>query len=186
MFLQSNTLKLRALEPPDLNLLYEWENNPEVWRVSSTIAPYSKLVLEEYMANAHLDIYSTKQLRLMIDLLPGEETGSPKTIGCIDLFDFDFFHLRAGVGILIADMKDRRKGYASEALRLIIDYCFEHLNLHQVFSTVTVDNEASAMLFKYHQFEITGIKKQWIRHKEIWMDELMMQLIRKRAGTKAN
>jgi diamine N-acetyltransferase len=101
-----------------------------------------------------------------------------KAVGCIDLFDFDPNHLRAGIGILIADKSDRRKGYASEALELLIKYCFETLNLHQLYCNVTPENEPSVLLFQKHKFQITGIKKQWIREATGFTDELFLQLIR--------
>ena len=86
--------------------------------VSNTQSPFSRFVLEQYITSSHQDIYSVKQLRLIIC---NEEN---KAIGSIDLFDFDPNHLRAGVGILIAEKADRKKGYASEALSLLMDYCF--------------------------------------------------------------
>ncbi|HSH67836.1 MAG TPA: GNAT family protein, partial [Bacteroidia bacterium] len=82
-------------------------------------------------------------------------------------------------GILIADKLDRGKGFASEALTLITNYCFELLNLNQLYCNVTVDNEMSILLFKKHGFEITGVKKSWIREGNVFKDELLLQLIRK-------
>ncbi len=172
MKLQSKNIFLRAVEPADIDVLYQWENDTENWNVSSTQTPFSRNVLEQYIANAHQDIYSVKQLRLMIC-----DTAN-KAVGCIDLFDFEPNHLRAGLGILIADKTDRRKGYASEALELLIDYCFQTLNLHQLYCNVTIDNEASVLLFQKHGFLITGIKKQWVRDGAKYKDELMLQRIR--------
>ncbi len=172
MKLQSKNISLRAMEPSDIDVLYQWENNTENWKVSSTQTPFSRKVLEEYIATAHQDIYSVKQLRLMIC----EAQGNP--IGCIDLFEFEPNHLRAGIGILIADKEDRRKGYASDALELLIDYCFETLNLHQLYCNITIDNEPSVLLFQKHGFLITGIKKQWVRDGAKYKDELMLQRIK--------
>ncbi|MBA7522215.1 hypothetical protein ES705_14333 [subsurface metagenome] len=90
-------INLRALEAEDIGLLYEWENDKRIWQVSNTITPFSKFILQKYLDNSHMDIYQAKQLRLMIDLAEGD---SKRTVGAIDLFDFDPFHLRAGVGIL--------------------------------------------------------------------------------------
>jgi diamine N-acetyltransferase len=164
---------LRAIEPADIDVLYNWENDEENWAVSNTQTPFSRFVLEQYIASAHVDIYSTKQLRLMM-CEPDE-----KAIGTIDLFDFDPNNMRAGVGILIADKSDRRKGYASEALTLLTNYCFEILNLHQIYCNITTDNETSILLFQKHGFQITGIKKQWVRSGNTYKDELLLQLIRK-------
>lgn len=35
-------IRLRALEPEDLELLYSWENNLSYWVISNTITPFSK------------------------------------------------------------------------------------------------------------------------------------------------
>ena len=172
MKLQSENITLRALEPEDIDYLYQWENDAENWKVSNTQAPFSRFVLEQYIATAHQDIYSVKQLRLIIC------DKQNKPVGCIDLFDFEPSHLRAGIGVLIADKTERRKGYASEALELLIDYSHQTLNLHQLYCNITIDNEASVLLFQKHGFQITGIKKQWIREGGKFIDELLLQRIR--------
>ncbi|HEX8515781.1 MAG TPA: GNAT family protein [Bacteroidia bacterium] len=172
MRLKGKHILLRALEPEDIDLLYAWENDTKNWNVSNTQTPFSRFLLEQYITTSHVDIYSAKQLRLMICKLEGTAVGS------IDLFDFDPNHLRAGIGILIAEKTDRRKGYASEALDLLVRYSFELLNLHQLYCNITTDNESSILLFQKHGFQITGIKKQWIRNGNEYKDELLLQLIR--------
>jgi len=173
MKISGKKIKLRALEPSDVELLYRWENDTNNWNVSNTLTPYSKHVLEQYIANAHLDIYTTKQLRLVIC----DNKNIP--LGCIDLFDFDPNHRRAGVGILIADKKNQTRGYASEALFLLINYCFGTLNLHQLYCNITIDNKTSLALFKKYRFKITGTKKSGIRDGNIFKDEYLLQLINK-------
>jgi diamine N-acetyltransferase len=182
MQLTGQLIHLRAMEPEDIELLYKWENDGSVWSVSGTVTPFSRYTLEKFVATAHDDIYTTKQLRLMIDLLEKDgdgETIEVKSIGCIDLFDFDPHHLRAGIGVLIADKADRGNGYASEALQLMIDYCFDTLNLHQVYTNITTDNEHSKSLFKKFGFEVTGLKQDWIYSKGRYLDEFTLQLIKK-------
>ena len=93
--LKGKQIYLRALEQKDLNFLYELENNTEVWEVSGTITPFSKDVLQLYLDNAHRDIYDVKQLRLVIC------TNEHKSVGLIDVFDFDPNHRRAGIGIIV-------------------------------------------------------------------------------------
>ena len=180
MKLQGKQISLRAIEPTDIDVIYKWENDTETWKVSNTQTPFSRFVLEQYIVSVHQDIYSTKQLRLMIELTPNPSTigEDSRAIGCIDLFDFDPSNLRAGIGVLIADKSDRRKGYASEALEVLIEYCFHTLNLHQLYCNITTDNESSVLLFQKHGFQITGIKKQWIRSGDKFKDELLLQKIR--------
>jgi diamine N-acetyltransferase len=165
-------IKLRALEPEDLELLYEWENNDSYWLFSNTVTPFSKYTLKRYLENSHKNIFETGQLRLMIEL-----ASDKKTIGTIDLFDFDSFHKRAGLGILIADDAERRKGYASMALKCLIDYCFTTLQLHQLYCNILANNCESMDLFKKQGFIQSGVKKEWIKTSEGYLDEYMFQLV---------
>jgi len=163
---------LRALEPEDLELLYEWENNEIYWTLSNTVAPFSKFILKRYLKNAHKNIYETGQLRLMIDYIP-----DAKTVGTIDIFDFDPFHNRAGIGILIADEEYRRKGLASMSLKCLVDYCFGTLQLHQLYCNILANNCVSMDLFKKQGFEQSGIKKEWVKTSDGYMDEYIFQLL---------
>jgi len=164
-------LKLRAIEPSDLDLLYQWENDPSIWHISNTAAPFSRFVLEQYVLNSHEDIFTAKQLRLMIELI-----NVPSTIGAVDLFDFEPLHQRVGLGILIAK-ESRGKGYASEALELILDYCFKILMVHQVYCNISINNHISLNLFKSKGFEIAGTKKDWLLINNHWVDEFVLQKI---------
>jgi diamine N-acetyltransferase len=167
-------VRLRALEPDDVELLYEWENDRRIWHLSNTTAPFSRFALEQYVLNTGQDIYASRQLRLMIDL--NDPAAGYKTIGSVDLFDFEPVHMRAGVGILIQE-DFRKKGYASEALDLLIKYAFEILHFHQVYANIGVDNTDSINLFKKKGFSYTGTKKEWNFCGSEWRDESMFQLI---------
>jgi diamine N-acetyltransferase len=167
-------IKLRALEPEDLELLYEWENNDSYWIISNTVTPFSKYTLKRYLENSHKNIYETGQLRLMIDVIPDKVT-----IGTIDIFDFDPFHKRAGLGILIADEANRRKGYATMSLKCLIDYCFSTLQLHQLYCNILSNNCESITLFEKQGFVKSGIKKDWVKTPAGYLDEHMFQLINK-------
>ena len=59
--------RLRALEPRDLDAMYEWENDTEAWRASGTAAPFSRHVLSRLIDEQRFDIYATRQLRLVIE-----------------------------------------------------------------------------------------------------------------------
>ena len=170
-YLINDRIRLRALEPEDIELLYSWENDTENWKVSHTLVPYSKYILALYIKNSDKDIYETKQLRLMV------ETTEGKTVGAIDLFDFDPYHLRAGIGLLIHNHDDRSKGYAAAALELLITYCFKRLNLHQLYANIGSENTISLAFFQKYGFSICASKKEWNRTESGWEDELLLQLI---------
>lgn len=171
MFLKGKHISLRGLEPSDVNLLYLWENDPDVWQISQTLKPYSRFTLKSFVESAYQDIYSAKQVRLMIDKLQ-----SKSTIGIIDIFDFDPFNNRACIGILI-EKNHRNIGIGTEALYLTKYYLFEILKLHQIFCNIIVDNEQSLKLFQSADFKIIGTKKDWIKIDNGYKDVLLLQCI---------
>lgn len=169
--LKGKGIYLRALEPGDLQFLYDLENNPDIWEISGTLAPYSRKVLKSYLENAHRDIYEVKQLRLCIC------NGEDERIGLIDLFDFNPNHRRAGVGIIIAEESERMKGTGTQALELLIKYAFSVLGLKQLYANVGEENTASMGLFTKLGFEKVGVKKDWIRSGDSFKSEIMFQKI---------
>ncbi len=70
------------MEPEDLDLLYQIENDKNLWGVGATNVPYSRYVLHDYVANSSGDIYTDKQVRLMVDC-------QQQTIGIVDLINFE-------------------------------------------------------------------------------------------------
>lgn len=174
--LREDNISLRAIEPEDVEIIYKWENNTDIWFVSNTFNPFSKYIIKKYIETAHKDIFEAKQLRLMIDL---HEKGNVVTVGTIDLFDFEPFHRRAGVGILISDIRYRKKQIATKALQLLISYAFNILHLKQLYCNITAGNTVSIRLFTNAGFVLCGEKKYWLKAKDGWEDENMYQLINK-------
>jgi diamine N-acetyltransferase len=162
---------LRALEPKDLDFLYNLENDPEIWEISGTTTPYSKHVLQLYLENAHRDIYEVKQLRLCICDLNGT------VLGLIDLFDFDPKNLRVGMGIIVSRKMYRNKGVGTEAIGILTDYSFSVLGMRQVYANVLEENEPSIHLFTKLGFEKVGIKKDWIFSDGVFKNEILFQKI---------
>lgn len=169
--LKGEHIFLRALEPEDLDFIYDIENDQEIWEISNTMTPYSKFLIQQYLENTHKDIFEVKQLRLVISNMKNEP------IGLIDIFDFDFHNKRAGIGILIKESNNRHKGFGTEALQLLIDYCFKHLNLHQLYCNISEENKASIKLFKHYNFKEIGLKKEWNIVNGAYKNEYLFQLI---------
>jgi diamine N-acetyltransferase len=172
MILENDGIRLRAVEPEDLELLYRWENDETNWKLSNTLVPYSRYILKKYIAGSGKSIFETGQLRLMIDVVKYE-----RTVGTIDLYDFDNYHNRAGVGILIADPADRKKGYASAALTCFTGYAFETIGLHQLWCHIQATNSESMKLFTHHGFVVCATRKEWIRVGGGYETEYTLQLI---------
>ncbi len=172
MLLRNSQILLRAVEPEDLDILYKWENSTALWIHGNTLAPYSKLVLRQYINDTlSMDIFQSKQLRLMIEL-----TDEGTTVGTVDLYEIDAYHRRAGIGILIDD-NYRRQGYAYQALKLMEEYAFGFLYLHQLFAYISVSNTKSVSLFEKAGYKEVGILKEWILRSEKFEDVRLLQMV---------
>ena len=169
--LENDIISLRALESKDLDLLFSIENDPLFWEVSNTLAPYSRQLLGQYLKNADQDIFEAKQLRLVI-----ARKEDKTVLGLVDLFDFNPHHQRAGIGILILK-KHQQNGYALNALEVLLQYAFEHLDIHQLYANIPVSNKNSLRLFKKLNFIEVGIQKDWIKVKGRFQDVALLQLI---------
>ena len=162
------SIRLRAMEPEDLDVLYQIENDPGTWCVGVVNVPYSRYLLHDYIANATGDIYADKQVRLMIENVEGA------CVGMVDLVNFDPRHSRAEVGVVIQE-RYRRRGYATEALRLALDYAREVVHLHQVYVVVSVENEVSLKLFRSLGFGDGAVLKDWLHANDTYREAYLLQ-----------
>lgn len=163
-------IQLRAIEPSDLEVLYLWENDPDVWRVSGTLAPVSRDRLARFISEQCYDLYATRQMRLIVDV-------DGVMVGSVDIFDFEPLHRRFGLGILIYADEHRRRGYASRVIELIKEYARTTLDLKQIWVTIDEDNPASIALFENCGFRLSARRKEWINRSGKFIDELEYQCL---------
>ncbi len=166
-------IRLRALEPEDVELLYQWENSTEFMRFGDVHLPFSRHLLRTYLDRSGEDFYQIRQLRMMIETLDSD----PRVVGHIDLFDYEPQHNKAALGMMIAEERDRGRGYASEALTSMMEYAREYLGLRQIYCTVQLWNSTSFLLFESKGFERSGILRDWIRTGKGYEDVCMLQKI---------
>lgn len=163
-------VRLRAMEPEDVSLIYDIENDSTLWSVSCTNVPYSRQAIFQFIAQSTGDIFADKQVRLMVDNEKGE------TVAMVDLTQFDPIHLRAEVGIVVHPQY-RKQGYAVSALGQLIRYAKDVLHLHQIYAIIAEDNSTSLRLFSSQQFNNTATLKSWLSDGSTYKDALLMQRV---------
>lgn len=192
--MERGEVRLRALEPEDVDRLYIWENDRDMWPFGGTRAPLSRHQLWEYATNYDANPFAAGQLRLIIELattpdnaLPQNSQSSqsshnshnshssPIPCGVIDLYDIDPVNYRAMVGIMVAPQW-RSRGIATRALELVGEYCRDILGLATIASEVASDNLPSIRLFggkaAYRQ---VGERPSWYRRGERFVSALLFQ-----------
>ena len=168
--LKSSKLKLRAVEPEDLDLMYLIENDTELWPLGQASVPFSHYALKQYIAESTNDFFHDRQLRLVI------ETAEGTSVGFVDLQNYDPLHHRAEVGIVVVP-EQQRQGLATEALRLLAKYVSAHLGIHQLYALVPEDNTASVALFKKSGYKETATLQDWLNTPTGWQSVVVFQFL---------
>ncbi|MCH5302602.1 MAG: GNAT family N-acetyltransferase [Prevotella sp.] len=164
------TVTLRAIEPEDLEVLYQIENDSQEWALGCSNVPYSRYVLHEYIANQSCDIYADKQVRLMVvneDKVP---------VGIVDLVNFDPKNRRAELGMIIM-RQYRHQGYGKLALNEICRYALTTLHLKQIYLYVDTNNMECVNLFENHCNLMPVRLKDWLYDGREYQDALLFQII---------
>lgn len=148
----NNIITIRAMEPDDLDLLYHIENNSDTMQYSANTMPLSRELLRQYILSTTGDIYTDKQLRLIIQC-------NSEPVGIVDLFDFNPRNRRAEVGIIIKNIY-RRRQIATIALHLLEQYA-KQIDIYQLYAIVPEHNEASSRLFTKAGYLHTSTLENW-------------------------
>lgn len=167
---KSKRLHLRALELSDVDCIYKWENNTADWDNSSNMVPYSYFQVESYIKNNNSNLLVDLEVRFLVETHEGEK------VGTVDLCNFDEQNSRAYIGVYI-DEQYRRKGYATEACQLLVEYARDFVCLNQLVAEVVITNTASMALFKRLGFEQTAILPQWYKSNGEYRNIYVFQML---------
>ena len=162
-------IRLRAMEPEDLDLLYSIENDSQLWDVGTNNVPYSRYLLHDYIATSTGDIYADRQVRLII------ESGVGEAVGLADLTNFDAKNCRAEVGLAIVSQY-RNCGYGQQALVQLTDYAQRVLHIHQLYAIIDATNNHSLQVFRKADFVETVRLKDWLYNGKEYNEAVLMQI----------
>ena len=168
-------LKLRALEPEDLEQLYAIENDFDDWEYSNMSAPFSRYALRDYIANQHCDLTIDQQVRLVVC----DDNDEQKVIGLADIFNFDARHRRAEIGLVIAKAF-RGHGYAIKAAQLLVEYAGRIGLLDQIYAFISEDNEPCCKVFDKIGFNRASILNNWFRNANSYSNSVIFQKKKKK------
>jgi RimJ/RimL family protein N-acetyltransferase len=171
-FLEGKRIYLREVRVSDVNENYhEWMNSPDVTKyLESRFRANSLESLREYVSAKTDD---RDNVFLAIVLKDGD-----RHIGNIKLGPIDWIHRHADIGILIGEKDCWGKGFATEAIKAIVDYAFTVLNLHKLTAGCYSVNQGSARAFQRVGFEIEGVRREQCHSDGQYVDQVLLGLVR--------
>ena len=101
------------------------------------------------------------------------KTKKNQFVGCCGAFDFDLENMNCSLYYQVVK-EHRNKGYASEAVRAICDYCFSTIKMHRIYAYITPGNGASVKVLEKNGFVIEGELKDMEYYKGQYWDGILM------------
>ena len=161
-------LYLSPLNTDDAEIYIKWMNDKVV---AGNFGQYPWVVSSKSEMQWLYESESDVQ-RYAIVLLDGDVM-----IGCISLQNIDHLNRNAFLGIFIGEEEQRSKGYGAEAIRLILDYGFNTLNLNNIMLSVDADNDAGISCYKKTGFREAGIRREWKYKDGKYIDKIYMEIL---------
>lgn len=171
-FIEGDRLYLREIRLSDVNEdYYRWMNDSEVTQyMESRFSGNSLESIRNFVASKQ---GKPDCIFLAIVLKEGD-----RHIGNIKLEPINRIHSHAELGIMIGNKPDWGKGYATEAIRLAVDYAFHKLNLRRVNAGCYSNNIFSLKAFKKVGFEIEGVRKEHFLFNGQYVDHILLGIRR--------
>jgi RimJ/RimL family protein N-acetyltransferase len=172
---ESERLRLAPPDPEkDAELESKWTHDPDYQRLISAqpVRPLSPGQIKKRYEEAEKE---KKHNQFVFALRTREDD---RLIGFARLDHIEWNHAHGGLSLGIAAPDDRRKGYGSEALRLLLRYAFDELNLHRLTATVFEYNTAALSFFEKAGFVIEVRRRQALNRDGKRWDWLHLGLLR--------
>lgn len=168
---QGVRVRLRGIEPSDWATFQRWDQDTEIARLCYHIPfPRSEEGTRKFAADAALAEPKGDAVRLMI-----VDVATDKPVGTINTFACDPRHGTFGYGLAIA-REHWRKGYASEAICLVLAYYFRELRYQKVTAHVYAFNDGSIRLHEKLGFRLEGRLRRQVYTDGAYHDELIFGL----------
>lgn len=164
-------VRLTALRPDDAQTMTRWYEDGEFARLfdASPAYPKTERALNKWLDDAERD---PNTFAFAIRLLYSDDL-----IGYVDLSGIQWSHGCAWIAVGIGSAAHRGKGYGGEAVRLVLGFAFNELNLHRVQLTVFGYNQAAIHLYERLGFRREGAFREFLLRDGQRSDMLLYGLL---------
>ncbi len=159
---------LSPMNPEDAELYTKWMNDREITDNLGS----STMIFSEEGERSWIEENSGEYLLAIV------ERGSDRLLGNCGIHQVSHTFKRAELGIFIGEEEDRGKGYGKEALSLLLEYCFDTLNLHNVMLKVFSFNERAIHTYERVGFKEIGRRREAYFAKGKFWDDIYMDILK--------
>jgi len=170
--LQGRKVRLRPVEESDLSLFVRWFNDPEV-RYWLGISEEPELSMDSERGWYEEMRGDLTRIVWVIQTMAGW------AIGNVELRDIDETHGRAALGIAIGEKEYWSRGYGTDAVKQVLRYAFEEMELRRVELYTDEDNVQGIRCYEKCGFEREGLLRARRLRQGQPVNCLIMAVLRK-------
>lgn len=167
--LEGKLVQLRAVEEKDLQLQHKWVNDREVMRY---MARYLPVPMKELADELEKDRKDSSSVHFAI-----EDRRKGRLIGFCWFRRIHPANRHADVGIFIGDKRYWEKGFGTDAMRLLVSYGFDTLNLNRIGSAAFSFNPRSIRMHEKVGFKKEGVRKEFAYRDGRYYDMVVFGLL---------
>ena len=166
--IQGQRTRLRAIERDDLPRFVRWFNDPETRGYLAMRYPLSLVEEEQWL----------EKLATRDDYVFAIEAEDGTHIGNIGLHDIQAENRCAVLGIIIGEKDHWDRGYGTDAIRAVLQWAFDYVNLHRVMLRVHEHNPRAIRCYEKCGFQHEGRLRESCFRGGQYYDELIMGILR--------
>lgn len=170
MRIDGGNIYLRPLSLRDSDSLLIALSDPEIRFLTNTHSNFTRSQIEE-----HIEKNNQDNSRYDFAICDIEDDSY---IGELSILDIDLDNLSAGFRIAINKQANMNKGYGSEAISLVLDFVFNHLELNRLELEVYSHNQRAIRAYEKAGFIKEGVLRQAIIFKDQYYDEIIMAILK--------
>ena len=162
---------LSPFSDEDYILFTKWINDYETAKYLNQFSKVFTLEDEkDFVENAR------KSNKVYLSIVKQE---TDELIGNVSLVDINPVHKTATLGIMIGKDNEREKGYGTEAITLMLDYAFNHLNLNNIMLEALCENIRAIKCYEKCGFEKIGVRQESSYIEGKYKDNVFLQVLKK-------
>ncbi|MDR1263643.1 MAG: GNAT family N-acetyltransferase [Oscillospiraceae bacterium] len=154
----------------DAETYTKWVNSKETTRYLPLYSRVYTLAKERETLNRISEGHMYAIVRMSDDAL----------LGNVGFHDIDNLARHAVVGIFIGESSEWGKGYGTEAMKLLVDFGFNTLNLRNIMLTHVADNERAHKSYVKAGFKEFGRRTGCIYRDGKYLDQVYMEILNPR------
>ena len=178
MFIEGKHVSLGGIWESHLPIIQKWNNDEAITHFMTTgMKPDSGVIYSSWgSVREEFEILKKSRNDVVFGIFLDDDI-----IGITGLYNIAWIPRNAELRIVIGEKEYLGKGYGTEAVKLVVSYGFEKLNLHRIYLGCNASDERANKCYKKAGFKQEGVKQDNSFRNGVYYDANIYAIIRKKS-----